>query len=64
MLNARVAVWAVLSATCTVKLDVPAAVGVPEMTPDALNDNPVGRLPKDKLQVQGHMTALAPRVSV
>jgi hypothetical protein len=50
MVICLVAVWAVLSATCTVKLDVLAAVGVPEMTP-ALNDSPAGRLPEEMLQV-------------
>jgi hypothetical protein len=39
------AVWGVvaLSATCTAKLDAPAVVGVPEMVPLVLRDNPAGK---------------------
>ena len=46
MLSALVAVPPLLSATRTVKLLVPVAVGVPEITPvlDA-NPTPAGRLP-------------------
>ena len=44
--KALVAVAATLSATRTVKLDVPATVGVPEITPVELpRESPVGRLP-------------------
>jgi hypothetical protein len=54
MLNCLVAVWAgvELSVTCTVKLDAPPAVGVPEMTP-AFSDRPAGKgpLPVARLQV-------------
>jgi hypothetical protein len=42
ILNDLVTVWGVglvLSLTCTVKVKVPAAVGVPEMTP-AFTDRP------------------------
>ncbi len=34
------------SATCTVKLEVPTAAGVPEMTPALLRVSPAGRLPE------------------
>jgi hypothetical protein len=54
MLRLAVAVSAVVSesATPTVKFAVPAAVGVPEITPVlALRDNPAGRLPLLTLQV-------------
>ena len=45
-LRACVAVRAFTSLTCTVKLVVPALVGVPEMAPvPALRVNPAGRLP-------------------
>lgn len=33
------------SAACTVKLEPPAAVGVPESTPEALSVKPAGRAP-------------------
>ena len=48
MLRLAVAVAAgvSLSETCTVKLDVPAPVGVPEITPlVAFNVRPFGKLP-------------------
>lgn len=40
-------VWAgeLLSATCTVKFDVPLAVGVPEMAPALDSARPAGKLP-------------------
>ena len=37
----------------TVKLDVPAAVGVPEITPAALSVKPTGRVPTETSQVIG-----------
>jgi hypothetical protein len=40
-----------LSATCTEKLDDPAAVGVPVMAPAVLSDSPAGRLPDVRLQL-------------
>jgi hypothetical protein len=48
MLNCLVAVWAglALSVTCTVKVKVPAVVGVPEMTPDELSNRLEARLPE------------------
>jgi hypothetical protein len=63
MLNDWVAIWAgvAMLSAFTVKLDVPAAAGVPEMTP-ALNDIPAGRLPEIMVQLQGHVTALAVKV--
>ena len=43
-----------LSVTCTVKLDVPAAVGIPLITPvDALMDNPTGSAPDEMDQLYG-----------
>jgi hypothetical protein len=35
-----------LSLTLTVKVDVPLAVGFPEITPPELSVNPAGRLPE------------------
>jgi hypothetical protein len=45
--SCREAVWAgdALSETVTVKVAVPVAVGVPEITPPADIVNPAGRLP-------------------
>jgi len=45
MESALVAVAAAESVTRTVKLDVPAAVGVPLITPAALRVSPAGRVP-------------------
>ena len=46
------AVGVVESLSCTVKLNAPEAVGVPEMTPvDAARVNPVGNEPALTLQV-------------
>ena len=39
------------SVTCTVKVEVPETVGSPVMTPELLNDKPVGKAPFAKLQV-------------
>ena len=44
------------SATWTVNVDVPVAVGVPEITPPELRLKPLGRVPEAKL----HVTAPAP----
>ena len=50
MLNAIVAVCELASFTCTVKLLVPAPIGVPEMTPVfAAKRRPVGKLPRPSL---------------
>jgi hypothetical protein len=44
--NDWVAVAAFASFTCTVKVDVPVVVGVPEITPvELVKLNPAGRLP-------------------
>jgi hypothetical protein len=46
MLRASVTVAGSASSTCTVKFEVPAVVGVPEITPVvAFRLNPAGRLP-------------------
>jgi hypothetical protein len=45
--NNLLVVRALASCTCTVKLEVPAVVGVPEITPVELaRVNPAGRLPE------------------
>jgi len=47
MLRACVAVWKLVSLTCTVKLLLPMPVGVPEITPVlGARVNPAGRLPE------------------
>ena len=52
ILSALVAVCALLSLTCAVKLLVPVAVGVPEIAPlEAFRDRPAGRVPEI---VSGH----------
>ena len=52
MLAVDVAAGLALSLTCTVKLDVPVADGVPEMAPvELFSVNPVGRLPEANDQV-------------
>lgn len=54
MVRLPVAVWpvgVVESVTVTVKLNVPAAVGIPEIEPAALKVKPVGRLPEVTAQV-------------
>ena len=60
MLKALVAVCTGLleSVTWTVKLKVPAAVGVPEMTPLLLSVNPVGSVPLAIDQVYGEVPPL------
>ncbi|CAB4734619.1 unannotated protein [freshwater metagenome] len=42
--------WLPLSVTRTVKLELPVAVGVPEITPAALRFRPAGRVPLCRLQ--------------
>ena len=53
MVKACFAVWGGVpeSAAVTVKFVVPAAVGVPEMSPEPLRVNPPGRLPVVTLQL-------------
>ena len=67
MLNALVPVCTgiVESVTRTVKLKVPAAVGVPEITPvPALSDRPVGNEPLARDQVYGGVPPEAASVAV
>jgi hypothetical protein len=56
-----VAVQAVLllSVTVTVKVDVPIVVGVPEISPAELNDNPAGKLPVVTANVYGLVPPVA-----
>src|SRR5260370_14823999 len=65
MLSCFVAVRAGLpeSATWTVKVDVPAAVGVPEITPPLLRLKPLGSVPEAKLHVRAPAPPLACRVT-
>lgn len=57
-------VGAVESATFAVKLNVPDAVGVPEMTPlFAPRTNPVGKLPELRLQEYGAVPPEASSIS-
>ena len=53
MVNGCFAVWGGVleSVAVTVKFVVPAAVGVPEMSPEPLRVNPPGRLPVVTLQL-------------
>jgi hypothetical protein len=65
MLKVVVAVSDVVSEslTPTVKVELPAAVGVPEITPVlALRVNPAGKLPVLTLQVYGATPPLAANV--
>jgi N-acetylglucosamine-6-phosphate deacetylase len=65
MLRALVAVKAgvLASATCTVKFEVPAAVGVPEIAPVELASvSPAGNVPAVTLHVYGEMPPAAVRV--
>ena len=49
-----------LSVTCTVKLEVPAAVGVPLIWPvEALIDSPEGSVPEETDQVYGVVPPVA-----
>src|SRR5690348_4058792 len=56
-----VALWPPLSATLTVKLAVPGAVGVPEITPAALKVKPAGSAPVE-VHVLPPVPPLATRV--
>jgi hypothetical protein len=51
------------SATWTVKVDVPVAVGVPEITPLLLRLKPLGSVPEAKLHVRAPAPPLACRVT-
>jgi len=51
------------SVTCTVKLDVPTAFGVPLITPvDVFSDNPAGKLPTEIAQLYGVVPPVAVNV--
>ncbi len=50
------------SVTLTVKVELPGAVGVPEMTPAALSANPGGSEPLEMLQFSGATPPLAVNV--
>jgi hypothetical protein len=62
---AAVAIAFVLSSTCTVKFDVPCAVGVPEITP-VVGDivKPAGREPEAMLHAYGVTPPVATRAVV
>jgi hypothetical protein len=61
--NTVLATWLATSATCAVKIDVPAAVGVPLMTPvEAFRLRPAGKPPLVIDQVFGAVPPLAARV--
>ena len=65
--NGLVAVWDVgdvESVTRIVKLDVPAAVGVPEITPAVLNVRPAGSEPLSRLHAKGGVPPVAVSVRV
>ena len=49
MENALFVVALVLSATCTVKLNVPGLVAVPEIKPFVASDKPPGKVPLARL---------------
>ena len=53
-----VAVFAALSVTLTVKLEVPALVGVPEIAPLEVRFRPAGREPEATTQVYGAVPPL------
>jgi hypothetical protein len=50
------------SATCTVKVDEPAVVGVPESVPPLLRFRPAGKVPEATLQAYGVSPPDAARV--
>jgi hypothetical protein len=63
--SSAVAVFAPAPFTPTKKLDVPAVVGVPEITPVlAAIDNPAGKLPCTMLHVYGLVPLVAASVAV
>ena len=58
-----VAVAELASVTCTVKVDVPLVVGVPDMTPvEGFRAKPAGRVPEETDQVYGDEPPTAVRV--
>ena len=63
--SAWVSVLLAASVTLAVKLDVPVAVGVPEITPAALRDSPDGSVPLERmLHVYGVVPPVAASVVV
>ena len=50
-----------LSETCTAKLKLPAAVGVPEMAPLLLSERPAGNFPDLTVQEYGEVPPVADR---
>jgi len=64
MLSACVTLWLALSTTITVKFDVAAVVGLPEITPVlAFSVNPAGSVPALTLHVSGVVPPVAPTVA-
>ena len=61
-LTARFVEKLLASVTCTVKLAVPAAVGVPLRTPPLLKLNPAGKLPDASDQLYGVVPPVAAKV--
>ena len=59
MLRAAVARVVAASVAATVKLAVPASVGVPEMTPAEERLKPAGSAPAESVQVYGGKPPLA-----
>ncbi len=53
------AVWAALSATCTVHVVVPVPLGVPFRSPPVDNDIPVGGVPTEFVHVYGKVPPVA-----
>jgi hypothetical protein len=47
------------SVAVTVKVQVPAVMGVPEIIPELLNESPAGRVPLVTLQVMGGVPPVA-----
>ena len=64
ILRAFVPVLFAASVTCTVKEEVPVAVGVPEITPvDVTRVRPAGNVPALRLQLYGVVPPLACNVA-
>jgi hypothetical protein len=51
-----------LSVTCAVKVDVPAAEGIPVMLPPALSNRPAGSAPAVTAQLYGDVPPVAAKV--
>lgn len=61
--RAAVAVWPAESVTRRVKLEAPAAVGVPEITPSAASVRPAGNVPVAIDQVYGAAPPVADKLA-